>query len=211
MFERDRDVAGLLVLAEQRRGAVVERADDAGDVGQGLQVGDGGVDRARARRVAQGAGGVEQRHRDAAVGLLGQLLLQEVGRLRRAGARQGQVVVPLLPERCRPQVHPDRHDEPHADHDEAVAHARLPHPVERPSQRLTLTAREHTRMTASDPGRILTSHPLPEGEKCWAGAAGSRPAPLLRRSPATSRTRCSRARPRPARCRRHRGCRPSAP
>ena len=114
--ERDRDVAGLAVLAEQRRGALVERAHDAGDVGHRLQVLDGGVDRARARRVTQGAAVIEQRERDAPVRLLGQFLLEQVGGARRSGAGKRQIVVPLLPERGRPQVQPDGDDEPDGDH-----------------------------------------------------------------------------------------------
>src|SRR6185312_7026208 len=92
--QRDRDVGGLPVLADQRGRALIERADDVGDVRQRLQVLHRVIDRGRVGGVGDRAGAGDQGERDAPVGLLGQLLLQQVGGVRRARPRQRQVVVP---------------------------------------------------------------------------------------------------------------------
>ena len=84
--QRDGDVRDLAVLAEQRRAPWSSGLTTAGDVGHSLQVRDGRVDRLGAGRIAERPARVAQRERDAAVRLLRELLLQEVGRQGRAGA-----------------------------------------------------------------------------------------------------------------------------
>ena len=114
--ERDRQVAGALVLA-QRRGALGrQRVDDRGDVRRLRDVGGGFVDRSRvAGSVSLPLCGV-QHDRARAVRLVGERLRERVRRALAVGAGQRQVVVGVFAEPMRDGDQRDRGHEPDAEH-----------------------------------------------------------------------------------------------
>ena len=140
MSRRDRDVADRAVLAEEPGGAGVERAHDPDDVRRRLQVLDGGVDRALLFAVAERPVRIAERERDAPVRLLGQLRLEQVGRPRRPGPRERQVVVPVLAGAGGEEMERRGDDEPGGDHRPAEAHTSTPQPVEDPRHRAIILA-----------------------------------------------------------------------
>ena len=132
--QEDRDVADLLVLAQERGALGAERADRADDVRGLLQGGDRVVDGLRVLAVRQLSALDLQDHRVAPVGLLREALLEQVLRVRGAAARQRDVVRGVVARRARDAGEGHRRHHPQRDRDPVVPGAQATQVVEGPRQ-----------------------------------------------------------------------------
>ena len=139
LLQRERDVADGLVLRQLGRAVGVEGADRAVDrVLVVLVVVVDLLDRVLVGGLVElVAVWRDEDDRDGAVGLLGELLVEQVGGLLTVGAREGEVVAGVLPERHRDSRKRDEGDEPDGDDDELVADTEVAEVVKRSSHGLT--------------------------------------------------------------------------
>ena len=139
--ERQRDVADPPILREVVLAAARERADDLLDAGLPLIGLDDVLDDLLVGRVGQLAALDLEDDRVRPVRLLGQVAVEQVRRLGRAGAGQRQVVRGLSADRGDERDHDDDQAGPGADDDPPVAHAEVAEPVEEQAHRLVSLVR----------------------------------------------------------------------